>query len=293
MFRHPEQIITADGETVGLQIFGDPDGRPVFFFHGWPGSRLQGALGDTAARRYRIRFIALDRPGYGHTPPSPGYKLADWADTVARVADALGIDSFDTVGLSGGGPSALACAWRHPARVKEVRLIGAAPPFSDVGGTGDLMLAFRLLLALRGRSPRVARWCIRIAATFIHKFPSDRLPLLFLPFLPAADRRFVRQRAIARQLVEAVRVGIRRHPQVILEDADLLTAPWGFPLSGVHQPVEWWHGTADRTVPFVYATRTVELLPHARLHGMKDEGHYSLPWKFADQVMRSLAASDD
>lgn len=155
------------------------------------------------------------------------------------------------------------------------------------------MMAFRLLLALRRRSPRIARWCIHLAATFIQKFPADRLPLLFLPFLPPADRRFVRQRAIARQLVEAVRVGIRKRPQVILEDAALLTAPWGFPLSEIHQPVEWWHGTSDRTVPFVYATRTVKLLPRGCLHGMKDEGHYSLPWKFADQVMRSLAASDD
>lgn len=155
------------------------------------------------------------------------------------------------------------------------------------------MIAFRLLLALRRRSPRIARWCIRFAATFIQIFPANCLPLLFLPFLPAADRRFVRRGAIARQLVESVRVGIRRHPQVILEDADLLTASWGFLLSEIHQKVEWWHGTADRTVPFVYATRTVKLLPHVSLHGMENEGHYSLPWKFADQVMRSLTAPDD
>ena len=49
-----------DGRWLGYAEWGEPGGAPLFFFHGWPGSRLEGRLGDEAAREKGVRLIAQD-----------------------------------------------------------------------------------------------------------------------------------------------------------------------------------------------------------------------------------------
>lgn len=39
-----ETLWLRDGRLLGYAEYGDLDGKPVFFFHGWPGSRLQARL---------------------------------------------------------------------------------------------------------------------------------------------------------------------------------------------------------------------------------------------------------
>src|SRR5215207_6096692 len=70
------------GRTIGYATWGDPEGTPVFFAHGTPGSRRAcfPNLDDPGwlARR-RLRFIGVDRPGYGYSDPRPGASLLDCA----------------------------------------------------------------------------------------------------------------------------------------------------------------------------------------------------------------------
>ena len=40
----------SDSRQIGYQEYGDPEGSPVFFFHGWIGSRLDFAPNDDIAR---------------------------------------------------------------------------------------------------------------------------------------------------------------------------------------------------------------------------------------------------
>lgn len=274
---------------MSLVEYGAPSGVPAFFFHGWPGSRLQGLYAHEAATQAGVRLVALDRPGYGESSPRPGDTLSDWAGSVGEIADTLGFARFHVLGLSGGGPSAYACAHRMPERVPAVFLLCPAPHFDEAGGTRHLMPAFRALLALRRRSDRLARAVVRAAAAFMLTFPAAWQPRLCLPLLPKADRRLLIRKKLARQLIQSVREGIRRHPTVILEDADTFLAPWGFSLRDISQPVHIWHGSTDRTVPCVYSTTVAKLLPRATLHRIPGEGHYSLPWTQSPAVCQALA----
>ena len=58
-------IQLSDGRTLAYLDTGDPEGRPVFYFHGGPGSRLEGLLFDELNQQLGIRMIAPDRPGHG------------------------------------------------------------------------------------------------------------------------------------------------------------------------------------------------------------------------------------
>ena len=100
-------------------------GLPLFYIHGLPASRLEGKLIEAAALGNGIRVIAPDRPGYGISDFQPGRRLLDWPCDVKALADRLSINRFMVLGVSGGGPYALACLWRIPNSRRIYTLIAA------------------------------------------------------------------------------------------------------------------------------------------------------------------------
>jgi pimeloyl-ACP methyl ester carboxylesterase len=64
----------------------------------------------------RFRLVRYDERGCG---------LSDWVDDLEAVADAAGLDRFSLLGISQGGPVAIAYAVRHPERVSHLVLLGS------------------------------------------------------------------------------------------------------------------------------------------------------------------------
>src|SRR5215831_6622757 len=128
-------VILADGRRIGYAEWGDADGRPLLYFHGWPGSRLEGRLGAEAARASGVRLVALDRPGMGLSDRLPRRRLIDWPSDVAAVADALGLRRFAVLGISGGGPYAVACARMLADRLIGVGVVSSLAPMDAPGVT--------------------------------------------------------------------------------------------------------------------------------------------------------------
>ncbi|HEY6962455.1 MAG TPA: alpha/beta hydrolase [Gaiellaceae bacterium] len=121
-------ITTADDRTIEVHELGDPDGFPILFHHGTPGS---GTLYDRWATA-GVRVVGYDRAGYGGSTRNPGRGVADIVADVHAIADALGFERFATWGLSGGGPHALACAALCDERlVAAASLAGVGPYDAD------------------------------------------------------------------------------------------------------------------------------------------------------------------
>ena len=74
---------------------------PIFFFHGFPGSRYDGETAGQAAVEMGIRLIAPDRPGMGYSDFQPKRRLLDWPDDICVLADALELGNFGILGYSG------------------------------------------------------------------------------------------------------------------------------------------------------------------------------------------------
>ena len=115
------RTVLPDGRTLAHTESGAPEGRPVFFFHANPGSRVF-VPDPPAASDASVRLIAPDRPGAGASDPQPGHRIADWPKDVAALADELGIEVFGVIGWSGGVPYALACGALLPDRVNVVAI---------------------------------------------------------------------------------------------------------------------------------------------------------------------------
>ena len=127
------RIDTPDGRVLAVAEWGDPAGWPLIAIHGTPGSRLGRWRDPGIYERAGVRRITFDRAGYGRSTRRPGRRVADVAEDVRTIADALGIDRFAVTGRSGGGPHTLACAALLPDRVIRCAAVVAVAPFDADG----------------------------------------------------------------------------------------------------------------------------------------------------------------
>ena len=110
-----ENFVQLEGcAVVAFQEYGDADGVPVVFCHGWPSSCTMAQLTDEPARELGVRIISPDRPGISGSSLQHDRKLADWPHVVERLLDHLGIGGFRMLAISGGAPYAYATAAAMP-----------------------------------------------------------------------------------------------------------------------------------------------------------------------------------
>ena len=83
-----------DGRKLGYAQYGSLIGRPIFYHHGLPGSRIEAAVFDDMAVDPPARIIAVDRTGYGWSSPHPGRTLLDHAKDIDFLANHLALDSY-------------------------------------------------------------------------------------------------------------------------------------------------------------------------------------------------------
>ena len=124
-----ETLRLADGRALEYVVAGPADGTPLVLHHGPPSSvaLLFEPLVAIAAR-HRLRVVCHSRPGYADSAPRPGRTVGMVADDVSALLDHLGGDLFLTIGWSGGGPHALACAALLPDRCAAAATVGRCAP---------------------------------------------------------------------------------------------------------------------------------------------------------------------
>ena len=123
----------SDGRRVGVCEWGDRGGWPVLLVHGTPGSAKwrPGPAGLSHVHDCGVRLITVSRPGYGVSDRLVGRTVAAWAGDAAEVLTVLGAGSdVGIVGVSGGGPHALACG----------ALLSGTRAVAVLAGAGDLAI---------------------------------------------------------------------------------------------------------------------------------------------------------
>ncbi|MBI2245065.1 MAG: alpha/beta fold hydrolase [Nocardioides sp.] len=283
------EVTGPDGRSIEVLTGGDPGGIGLLYHGGSPSAAVPFVTIDDAARAHGLRLVTYSRPGYGASTPRPaaGRYADDVVESVA-VLDALSVAEFVTVGWSGGGPRALACAALLPDRCRgAVSLAGVAPyhasgldwfagmaeenheEYHAAEAGRDVYETYLTenFLPILGASPG------ELAAAMGGLVPPVDRAVLSGAFADWLSRTF--QRAGAQGVV-----GVR-------DDGLAAVAPWGFELADIRVPVAVWQGREDAMVPFAHGEWLAANVPGARPHLLDDEGHLSLVQGF-DEVLADL-----
>jgi pimeloyl-ACP methyl ester carboxylesterase len=268
-------VHAADGRRLSTQMYGDPDGKPVFLLHGTPGSRLGPHPRSAVLHRLGVRLIAFDRPGYGESDRLEGRRVADAAADVQAIADAYGLRRFAVVGRSGGGPHALACAALLPERTtKAAALVSLAPRSADGLDWLDGMARSNVVefTAASNGYAGIAAHTKAVADAF-RADPASLIASIQAE-LPDPDKRVVADRGIRSMLVETFTEAMRTSDYGWIDDALAFCSPWGFDPGAVTVPVLLWHGANDVFSPASHARWLADRIPNATVIVQAGAAHF-------------------
>lgn len=257
-----------DGRKLGYAEYGDPDGQPLLYFHGWPGCRWMAQVDGAAAEKLHIRIISIDRPGFGLSDYQGGRTLLDWPDDVIELADQLKINKFAVMGVSGGGPYAAACAYRIPERLTKVGIVVGLAPIDGFAILKGMSPLSKLGWGNYHRIPGLIYF-----AAWLSSFQSTHLPFFnFLKFTSKYDQKLLTKetyRKIGKSHKEAYRQGIKGPAW----DLKIYTDDWGFKLKEIKAKVYLWYGADDRNVGIVMGKYYAREIPGSKLIIYPNEGH--------------------
>ena len=282
-------ITLPDGRPLSVWVGGDPGGVPVIYLHGTPSSRLQAVSGHDAAVRQGARLIATNRPGYGAAPDVPTSLSSVAKDTLA-LADALGLDRFAVLGVSGGGPYALACGALAPDRIVAVGVVVGVGPWrlidppgsnpqdraalelADAGDVAAALAAFRRdaaeeyasMLELDDES---------MMDDFIRPVPEQER-VLFTPQLRAVWAADLREALTSYD-------GYAR-------DNLAWGGDWDLDLAAVSSPTWLWYGDEDRLVSPDHGRWLHERIAFSTLVIRPGAGHGGAIYPFWDDMLTTL-----
>ncbi len=280
-----QYITLNDGRKLAYSEYGNLEGKPCLYFHGYPGSRLQGSFFSETATKNNIRVIAIDRPGVGRSDFKPNRTLLDWPNDVMELANAIGIDKFSVLGISGGGPYAAACAYKIADSLTSCFIVAGLAPVEF--GTEGMSSSGKTLLKVSGKFP----WLLR--------------PLMWLSFrkvqdyqfmvkayekqkdiIPVPDKKAVDDPKIRDMLIKDTQEAFQQGIKGFALDAKLFGQYWGFRLQDISPEfmVHLWHGEQDVNVPVHMGRKASQAIPNCTAKFFPNEGHISLFFSNLDEL---------
>jgi pimeloyl-ACP methyl ester carboxylesterase len=278
----------SDGRTLSYAEYGLPDGRPVFYFHGQSGSRLEPVMLDVSDfEKTGIRLIACDRPGMGGSDFQPGRGFSHWPADIVALADRLGLGKFGVFGVSGGGGYVSACARLIPERLSAAVIASGAGWMDSQEARASLPVMNRLMWGLAARSARMIGLLLTLTTPKAQTDPAKIRKQMMRSMPPVEAAVFEkpgRLEAFMASGAESMRQGI----QGIAWDVHLCARPWDFRLEDIHFPVRLLHGEADLNVPVAVARKVAATIPGCQATYYPGEGHFSTVANHLDEVFRTL-----
>jgi pimeloyl-ACP methyl ester carboxylesterase len=284
-------VTLADGRRLALTSAGREDGFPVVYLHGAIGSPLRPS--DALARvidELGLRWLCVQRPGFGDSDPAPGRTLLGFAADMQELAAQLGMRRLAVLGVSAGGPYALACAYALPRLVGAAAVCSSLSPLCAPYAVAGLALHLRMGLRLLARAPGPCSAVLDGGLRVGRRHP--RLVARAMTVgAPATDRALLADADARTTAVGGLLAASAGGARGLVEDYLVCCRPWGFATRDIGVEVHVWHGTQDALVPVEHAWQLAASLPSCRAAFDPDEGHFFFRRRVDDIVTRLAGAA--
>lgn len=270
-------VRVADGRELEVLVEGPDSGVVLMFHDGTPTAAVPSPLLSEPAARRGLRTVTFSRPGYAASTPNAGRSIADVVPDTVAILDALGAQRFVTIGWSGGGPHALACAALLAERCAAAAIIAGVAPYGSAGldwlaGMGpENVIEFGA--ALQGEEP-LTRYLEREAAT-LSGVTGEQVAAALGGLVSEVDKNALTG-DYADWLAETFRRAVSTGVAGWRDDDLAFAHPWGFDLDAMRVPVAIWQGDQDLMVPIDHGRWLAANVRGARARLLENEGHLSL-----------------
>ena len=283
--------ISVETGALDVAVAGPEDGTPLVFHHGSPGSLMLFEPFIEAALARGLRYVSYSRPGYGSSSRQAGRKVADCSEGTASIMDQLGADRFFTIGWSGGGPHALACAALLPQRVIAASSIASPAPYLarnlDWQAGQERGIIEKVQAALS--DPDKLQSLLEQEEPKFANLTGDQI-IAALGDLPDVDKA-VLSGPLGAFLAENIREACRNGIWGLFDDNIAFVHDWGFDLSRIEVPIAVWHGAQDRMVPFAHGQWLADNVPNAQARLLPEHGHLSIVIGAFNSILDNLIDS--
>ena len=304
----PDETFTLpSGDVIGYSICGPADAPPLFFFHGFPSSRLEGAALDEYAQRIPVRIISPDRPGLGLSTFDPNRTLLDYPHQISALAKHLGYkNGYRAIGGSGGGPYALACAKVLPkSELTSVGVLAGIGPMDTGEGTKGMRLGTKLYINSVKYYPGVCAWLVKKFMgekardpdkEKFHKFMTKGLDLQLKLAPMRADEKEMLMKDDAKAIdiiVDTLREHLRQGERGMVQEGQVVSRYWGFRLEDVEREgIRFYYGSDDINTPAATGRAMVAKLKNAHYHEYPGETHMTLFERYGDEILKDMLKDD-
>lgn len=288
MNHDPKNHTLRDGRSLTYCEYGSPNGVPVFYAHGGPGSRLEGSMYHDKAVECGLRIIAMDRPGMGRSTFKPDRVLLDYPKDVAELADALGLRKFGVMGHSGGGAHTAVCGVALADRLLFNVLLAGYTNFAELPGAADMLTtaADRMAVRLWRRFPRLFGLMFDLMAFSIKYLPGE----YYRSVAQAGnetDKKIFAQPAFKEHFLADQKEAMIQGGKGVTVDAAVHYMDWGISLKEIPGKVHIFYGTEDNFVPMEYTRHLEDNILNCEIHWLDGQGHL-FPWDHQEGIFQAV-----
>lgn len=283
-----------DGRTLGFAEYGNLQGLPIIYFHGFPGSRLEGKFFHNHFQQSAFRIIAVDRPGIGLSSSHKHRTLLSHGEDIAELIKGLNLHRVILFGISGGVPYVFASAQKIEKKsiAGIVAISGLAPILPNIT---HFPMKYKISIKIAKNFPKLMRFFMKIAwSRHYQNFDTSyKATMKMINDLQPQDKKLFTNNhenieSFMHDYIGAYQQGI----EGVAQDAEIYVRPWDFHLRQIPSdyPVVIWHGTDDQIVPYEMAYYFREQISHASIKLFENEGHFSVAYNHLGKLIPEIKA---
>jgi pimeloyl-ACP methyl ester carboxylesterase len=278
-----------DGRKLGYAEAGDLNGKPIFHFHGSPGSRFEIRFFGDKLKEYDFHVISVDRPGFGLSDFQPKRTLLDWPNDIVELADYLGLNKFIVEGISGGGPYTAACAYKIPERLYCCGIIAGLGPINLT--KKGMMRSNRISLFLARRLSFLLKFYMkRQKKSFENPKNLQKTMEKLAKKYSEPDKKILQDPQFVNIFIEATKEAFNSGVDGAVFEINIFAEPWGFDLRDISPDLQvyLWQGELDVNVPISMGREMCKVIPNCNGYFYPNEGHLSVAYNHIDEILQTL-----
>lgn len=197
------------------------------------------------------------------------------------------------MGISAGGPYALACALTHPAAsLRGVAVLAGLGPHQF--GLKGMALPNRLFYRSFQYAPRLLRLFMKPIGTSQLKKSDEEilqysLKKLQKSKLPEKDRQVFSDPDVIRLFIASAREHFRQGFDAWMQDGRMLGMDWDFRIEDIKfSPIKLWFATQDINIASCTGPELKRILGDKAVLHMEEESHVSLEFNCREKILADL-----